>query len=47
MNCRNCKFFRDGVCRIPLYVEGVRYEGRQVKPEDGCELFEEARDVRG
>ena len=39
-NCEVCRWCADGVCRLPLYVDGIFYGGRELPKKGSCELFE-------
>ena len=41
-NCQNCKFYQEKICHLPIWVDGRKYEGQITKPENICDLFEEA-----
>ncbi len=45
-SCKNCMYFEEGICRIPLWVDGSYYEGTQVDNEEehSCCLFAEEED---
>ena len=45
--CKNCRFFEDGICRVPLYADGILYPGSGKDADDGCYLFDpEGEDPR-
>ena len=39
--CINCKYYREGICMVPLWVEGGYVQGTPVKEDNRCWLFEE------
>lgn len=42
MNCKDCKYFREKVCSVPLWVGGEQYRGKYAEPDDkACGMFEE------
>ena len=46
MTCSQCKFYRDGVCIIPMWVDGNQYAGSVHRDEDpACTMFEEGSDA--
>lgn len=38
--CKSCRWFVAGSCRLPIYVDGIYYGGREVSEEDSCGLYE-------
>ena len=38
--CINCKYYREGICAIPMWVEGGLVHGTPVKEDDRCWLFD-------
>lgn len=40
-NCKDCKYYRDGVCTVPMWKDAALYTEHETQPEAGCELFEE------
>ena len=40
--CKNCKYYQADICHLPLWVEGVRYDGKVTGAEKSCNLFEES-----
>lgn len=41
-NCKDCKYYRDGVCTVPMWKDAALYTEHETQPEACCELFEEA-----
>lgn len=42
--CKECKYYGEYICMVPLYVDGEYHRGRLVSPEEACELFEQKED---
>ena len=38
--CRNCRYYGEYICMVPMYVDGKLYRGKLVKEDESCELFE-------
>ena len=43
-NCENCRWYVAGSCRLPLYVDGIYYGGRELPKSGVCELYEDDGD---
>ena len=40
--CKNCKYYQADICHLPIWAEGVHYDGKITKAENTCDLFEES-----
>lgn len=38
--CLFCRFYQNGTCRLPIWMDGKKYEGWKTEPENLCDLFE-------
>ena len=38
--CKFCKYYQNGICRMPIWADGKFYAGQQAEPEKSCDLFE-------
>lgn len=45
--CGNCRWFEAGVCRVPLWEQGIYYPEHPAKEEAVCALYEPAGDSSG
>ena len=43
--CETCKFYRDGLCQLPMWKDGKLYPSHETQPEAGCQLHEERNDA--
>lgn len=43
--CETCKFYRDGLCQLPMWKDGEHYPWHKMQPEAGCQLHEERNDA--
>ena len=39
--CRDCSFYKEGRCALPLWKDGAYYPEHETHPEAGCGLFEQ------
>lgn len=39
--CVNCKYYREGICTVPMWVEGTHIPEIPVTEENRCWLHEE------
>ena len=46
MTCKQCKFYRDGACIVPLWTNGVLVTSTVHSEDDPvCTMFEEGSDA--
>lgn len=38
--CLFCRFYQNGSCRLPIWMDGKKIEGWKTEPENLCDLFE-------
>ena len=43
--CKNCRFYREGMCKCPIWKDGELWLAHDTKPESVCYLFEEKPDA--
>ena len=46
MTCKQCKFYRDGACTVPLWTKGELITSTVHSEDDtACTMFEEGSDA--
>ena len=43
--CRNCRFYKEGMCKVDIWKEAKYYPAHPMQPNDHCYLYEEAPDA--
>lgn len=43
--CETCRYYCEGRCTIPMWVDAELYGGREIDPDKNCCLYEEKADA--